>query len=266
MHIDLLFSPLEELRCNEIKNKTVIVIDVLRACSTITYAFNGYNNEDISVLKGVKEIIPVKNIESALLLFNSLDDKSDYLLAGEINGFKPEGFHLGNSPKDYEVNKIFGKSLIFATTNGTKTLNIFKEANNLLIASFLNAFAVTLKLIALDKDVIIACSGTEDVCGLEDVTCGGLICSNIKDLSMEKNLKINFSDSSIIAMKAYQSFGNVLDIFKQSTHGQRLIKAGFENDLLPCSKINKFNIVPTYYNGKIIPELVKPVSFCSLYY
>lgn len=264
MFIDLLFSPLEIARCIDISVKTVIVIDVLRASSSMIYAFSGFDNNDRTLLKGVKEIIPAKDVESAISIYSTLNT-SEYLLAGEQDGFLPEGFHLGNSPSDFIVSKVSAKSLVMATTNGTRTLNLATEAKNILVGCFLNAFAIARSCINCRNDVVIACAGTGDVSGLEDITCGGLITSYIKDLAMEKHIPVDFADSALLAAKAYYSFNSVLDILKMSKHGKYLINNGFENDLHLCAAKNKFNIVPKYIEGKIVPELLDAVAFGSLY-
>lgn len=264
MHLDLLFSPLEVSRCSESNNQTAIIIDVLRASSTIVYAFSGFDNKYTSSLKGVKEIIPAKDIKAAREIYTNVDRKN-YLLAGEQKGFAPEGFDMGNSPSDYTVKKVKGKSLVFATTNGTRMLNLLSSSKTILIGCFLNAFAVALMCNNLNQNVIIGCSGRENVSGLEDIACGGLIASYIRDLAMETNHKLELSDSALMAIKIYSSFTDILSILRSSTHGKYLIQAGFENDLQLCSLKNSFNIVPIFKNGRITPKQLNKFSFCSLY-
>src|SRR3989339_696139 len=116
MHIDVLFSPLEVSRCLYLQEKTSIIIDVLRASTTMIYAFNGFDNTT-NVLKGVKHIKPAKDIETAFEM-HKLKDNHGYLLAGERGGFPPDGFNFGNSPEDFLVDKTNNQSLIMATTNG----------------------------------------------------------------------------------------------------------------------------------------------------
>jgi 2-phosphosulfolactate phosphatase len=264
MFIDLIFSPDEITRYNDLSNKTSIAIDVLRATTTMLYAFSGFDNEDKSKLKGVKEIIPVKDVQTALDLYKTLND-NNYLLAGEKNGYAPEGFHLGNSPADFLISKISGKSLIKATTNGTRIITLLKNSQNLFAASFLNAFTIARKCIELKNDLIIGCAGTRNFPGLEDIACGGLITSYIIDLAMEKAIPIEFSDSTLIALKTYQSFGSVQEILEKSKHGQTLKRIGLEKDLQYCSEKNKFNILPKLCGDKITAEVLDNVTFCSLY-
>lgn len=263
--IDLVFSPLEISRCTELNTKTSIVIDVLRASSTMIYAFNGYDNTDKNRLKGVRKILPAKDVETARDMYKVKIAQS-YLLAGESDGLPPSDFHFGNSPAEFTEDKISGKALIMATTNGTKTINLVMGSKNILIGSFVNAFATARKSIACQKDIIIACAGRWDVSGLEDITCGGLIASYIQDLSMELATPLELSDSVKLAIRTYKSYRSVIDILNDSAHGKYLVKKGLEKDLEPCSAINKFNIVPVYQNGIIIPEVLPEVPFCSSEY
>lgn len=255
MHIDLIFSPLEVSRCHYLKEKTSIIIDVLRASSTMLYAFNGFDNTT-NVLKGVKQIKPAKDLETAFEMHKSTENQG-YLLAGERGGFPPEGFHFGNSPDDFLVDKTNNQSLIMATTNGTKMLSLLSTSSNVLIGSFVNAKAVANKSLKLDKDIIIGCAGRENVSSLEDITCGGLIIKHILNISNNSNTNITLSDSARLSMITYESFHNELDILKESSHGRYLINIGFEKDLYPCSKKDIFNIVPVYNKGIITPEIVE---------
>ena len=255
MHIDLIFSPLEVSRCQYLKDKTSIIIDVLRASTTMIYAFNGYDNTT-NVLKGVKHIKPAKDIETAFKM-HKLKDNHCYLLAGEKEGFPPEGFHFGNSPGDYLIDKTNNQSIIMATTNGTRMLSLLSNSRNVLIGSFVNAKGVANKCLKLDTDIIIGCAGRENVSSLEDITCGGLIIKHILSISNNSNNNITLSDSARLSMITYESFHNELDILKKSFHGRYLINIGFEKDLDPCSKKDIFNIVPVYNKGIITPEIIE---------
>lgn len=260
MYVDLLFSPLEVVRYKEQNETTAVVIDVLRASSTILYAFNAYDNQEINILKGAKEIIPVKDVNLAYQTYDKLKNQ-DALLAGEVDGFPPEGFHLGNSPEEFITEKIYNKTIIMATTNGTKTLNLMKNSKETLIGCMLNAFAVARKCIEYKNNVMIACAGRWDVSSLEDITAGGLISLYIKYLTQEKSIRTSFSDSAIIAMNSYKSFDSVLNILNVCDHGTYLKNKGLQKDLVPCSIKNKFNIVPRFKEGKLLPELLHPITY-----
>jgi 2-phosphosulfolactate phosphatase len=112
----------------EFENQTVVVIDVLRATSSMCLAM--YN--------GAKGIIPVLNPESCL----AYSDFPDYILAAERNGEVVEGFDVGNSPLSYSREKVENKTIVISTTNGTKAINKSTGARNIVIGSFLNLEAL----------------------------------------------------------------------------------------------------------------------------
>lgn len=272
MQIDLLFSPLEAARCHNVKDdpvtisdKTAVIIDVLRASSTMVYAFNAFDNDDINTLNGVKMIIPAKDVLTARELYRTLD-KTDYMLAGEVEGLPPEDFQLGNSPADFTQKKIFGKSVVMATTNGTMTLNLFLDAKAILVGSFVNAFAVAYKAVNLRNNIVLACAGRKYVSSIEDIAAGGLIALYVNDLAREMNVDLEMTDGVKAAIRLYQSYRNIIDILKDSYHGKFLIQKGLEKDLEYCAAENLFNIVPFYENSRIIAEVIQPMVLDSSLY
>src|SRR3972149_7806216 len=110
MKLDLLFLP-SEIRNSDLEEKTVIVIDVLRASSTIVTALNN----------GAKDIIPVESQEDATRLMQEIGRKY-VLLCGEKGGQKIEGFDFGNSPYEYTQEVIQDKTLIFCSTHGSRAI------------------------------------------------------------------------------------------------------------------------------------------------
>jgi len=92
-----------------LEDKLVIVIDVLRATSTMVTA----------LANGCQAIIPVLTSREALEKRLTLPGS---LLGGERQGLTIEGFELGNSPFDYVPEKVGGKRVIMTTTNGTRAI------------------------------------------------------------------------------------------------------------------------------------------------
>jgi 2-phosphosulfolactate phosphatase len=142
--------------------KTVVVIDSLRATSTMLAAFEN----------GCAGFIPVASIEEARELADNLKDPN-ILLGGERHARTLEGFHVGNSPRDYSPAKVWRKTIIMTTTNGTRALVAARKAEELFIGAFLNLSAVCHRLTESGRDVIIACSGEKNLFCIEDVVCGG---------------------------------------------------------------------------------------------
>jgi 2-phosphosulfolactate phosphatase len=111
----------------DLKGKLVIVIDILRATSSICVGFHS----------GVNLFRPVSHPEQALAL-----EQKGFIAAAERNGQKLEGFKLGNSPFDYLQNDLQNKNVAITTTNGTRCLHLSYEAEEIIIGSFLNLTAV----------------------------------------------------------------------------------------------------------------------------
>src|SRR6185312_6342982 len=110
MRIDLLFSP-TGLTPAEVQGKSVFVIDILRATTSMCAALS----------HGAKAIIPVASTEEALRLAQTIGS-ADVLLAGERNCLRIPGFHLGNSPIEMTEAAVRGKTIIVTTSNGTRAL------------------------------------------------------------------------------------------------------------------------------------------------
>jgi 2-phosphosulfolactate phosphatase len=106
-----------------------VVIDVLRAFSTACYAFE----------KGIEKIYPVGNIELAYELKRA---HHDYLLVGERNEQKPEGFDFGNSPAQLLNANIEAKTMVHTTSSGTQGIANAINASEIITGSFVNAGAI----------------------------------------------------------------------------------------------------------------------------
>ncbi len=236
MRIELFFTP-NEVKEEELKNQTVLVIDVLRASTTIAYALHN----------GCKGIIPANSIDGAIELSKKIG-RDSALLCGEREGVKIEGFDLGNSPFEYETEKIKDKTLIFATTNGSKAIVKGSNANSLTVGSFVNFQSTFDHLSSSSNDLAIICSGKLDQFAIEDAVCGGLYVS-----SFLKEGETQLNDAAFAAIKLYEVYKNsLLEMLKKSSHGRYLIELGFEKDLYLCSELNSLKVIPVLDQGKLI--------------
>lgn len=215
--------------------KTTVVIDILRATSTIITAISN----------GAKEIVPVASIEFAVKVSGGMFG-GQTLLGGERNTKKIEGFALGNSPFEYSNDIVNGKSIVFYTTNGTKSIAKAKYSENLICAAFLNISSIINYLISLNKDVEIICAGRQNYFSLEDSVCAGMLVTKIQNHLA--NIELN--DSAKASKVLYDKFGeDILSMLKQSDHGKILVENGFASDLEYCSKVDMFDTIPYYTNG-----------------
>src|SRR3989304_10053841 len=147
MKIDLCFAPfeLDEL---DLRDKNVIVIDVLRSSTTIAVALSN----------GAREIVPVERIENAVKISGSLFGDVT-LRGGERNGKTIQGFNLGNSPLEYSEATVKGKSIIFCTTNGSVAMVKSRYARAMAVAGFVNMSAVVEFVRSLQSAMMILCAG-----------------------------------------------------------------------------------------------------------
>ncbi len=125
------FSSAYSFQEEDIRDKTVVVIDVLRASSTMTTAL--YN--------GAKGVIAVGDMDDASKISHNLDSLS-FLLCGEKDGVKIEGYDLGNSPLEHTAEVVEDKTIILNTTNGTKAIKRSGLAERIIIGSFVNLDAI----------------------------------------------------------------------------------------------------------------------------
>lgn len=215
--------------------KTTVVIDVLRASSTIVQALQN----------GAKEVIPVASVEFAVKVSGGMFG-GQTLLGGERNTKKLEGFALGNSPLEYIPEVVGGKTIILFTTNGSKAVVKAKFSENLFIAAFTNLSAIANHLVGLNKDFDILCSGRGNNFSMEDVVCAGKLIAEIQKIERS----IELSDSARASLALNKSFGNSLIIMmNQTEHGKLLIENGFNEDIKFCSRINTSETIPYMASG-----------------
>ena len=212
----------------------IVVIDVLRATSAICAAFDN----------GVKSMIPVSTIEEA----REYKEKG-YLVGAERKEQIVEGFDFGNSPYSYMKEEVQGQEIVLTTTNGTKALNIAKDAETVIVASLLNLDAVCKWLENQDKNILCLCSGWQDKFNLEDTVCAGAISEYLLGTGMFTSSE----DSSIAAKYLYLSaWLNPLGHLKSSSHRRRLKNLNLNEDIKYCLTPNQTTVIPILKNGKLV--------------
>ncbi|MFM7388160.1 MAG: 2-phosphosulfolactate phosphatase, partial [Bacteroidota bacterium] len=206
--------------------ETVVVIDVLRATSAICTAFQ----------YGVAAIIPVPTIEEAMAYKNQ-----GYLAGAERKGQIVEGFDFGNSPFSYMKEEFIGQEIVLTTTNGTKSLDVAKDAPNVVVGSFLNLEALCSWLEKQEGNVLCLCSGWQDKFNLEDTICAGAICDHL----ISTGDYISIEDSSIAAKYLFLSAkDNYLGYLKSSSHRRRLKNLNLNEDIKFCLTPNQTDVIP----------------------
>lgn len=230
MKIDVYFSPaqVDEM---QLRDKNVVVIDVLRASTTIVTALNN----------GAREIIPVGSIESAVKVSGNLF--GDVVLrGGERNGKIITGFNLGNSPSEYTEEAVKGKSIIFCTTNGSSAMVKAKYAKRMAVAGFVNISAAVDYIRQAGEDFSIVCAGKQLLFCIEDAVCAGML---LKMLLEQSAVTVDVNDAGGAAQILYRTNGkNLLKMAKSSDHGKYLVEIGFESDLKTCVSVDSIPVLP----------------------
>ncbi|MFW6043344.1 MAG: 2-phosphosulfolactate phosphatase, partial [Marinilabiliaceae bacterium] len=186
MKVHVIFSA-SEIRSSDVKDKTVVVIDVLRATSVMVTALHN----------GASKVVPVLTTEAAF----EYRKRSGYdvLLAGERNSDRIDGFDHGNSPLDMTEKTVKGKTIVITTTNGTRAINESLEAADIFVAAFLNADA-TVRALDGVEEVVLVCSGSNGGFTMEDTLCAGLMANSLA----LKNPDALLTDAAIAAKQLYQ--------------------------------------------------------------
>ncbi|MEB3101455.1 2-phosphosulfolactate phosphatase [Ferviditalea candida] len=226
MRLDVIPS-VNEARSDDLIHKTVIVIDVLRATSTIVTA----------LAAGCAGIIPVETVIQA----KNLREEGE-LLGGERYCKKITGFDLGNSPLEYRDHGLQGEKIIMTTTNGTRAMQKVQKASHVLLGSLLNARSCARVAWELKRDVVLVCAGTQDQFSLEDGLCAGCIVDCIYSFA-EEQPEVN--DFGLAMRHAYLHAGtDMQNAILSCANGKKLCRLGFEEDVLFCCNFNQFDVVP----------------------
>lgn len=197
----------------------------------------------VALDQGAEKVIPVETIDECL----SYKGREGYILAGERNGRKVEGFHFGNSPFEFMNGVVKGKILVLTTTNGTRAIKMTESSHQVVIGGFLNFSALAKWLISEGKDTLLLCSGWRDKFNLEDTVFAGALIHHIKEFFLVD------SDSAFAAEKLYlNSRRNMFHFMKQSSHYRRLAHLGVINDIKYCLRPDLTDVVPVLKNGELV--------------
>jgi len=224
---------------DDLADSTCVVIDVLRATTTIAYA----------LAAGAREVIPCLTIDDARAAAARLP-KGEVLLGGERGGVRIEGFDLGNSPDEFSAERVAGKTIVFTTTNGTKAMLHCRRARRVLLGSFVNLSAIAAR-IADAPQLDLICSGTEGKITREDVLLAGAVADRLPG---DREL----NDQAAIARGAWrESVGAklgapgvservLIEALRASRGGRNLIRLKLERDIEQAARLDRFDLLPRF--------------------
>jgi 2-phosphosulfolactate phosphatase len=214
---------------SDLFGQTTVVIDCLRATSTIAYA----------LAAGAREVIPCLEVDEARTRASQFP-KSSVLLGGERQGVRIEGFDLGNSPTEYTPGVVAARSIVFTTTNGTRAMQRCREARRVVMGALVNRSAVV-EALASERVVHIVCAGTRGRITREDALAAGAIGSWLVERG-----DWNPDDEARLAIAAWEAVrtGDLVAALHDTQGGRNLVAEGFENDIATCARLDAIDLAP----------------------
>jgi 2-phosphosulfolactate phosphatase len=201
-----------------------IVVDVLRATSTITQA----------LASGYARVLCCAEIEEARALAQT---EAPAALAGERRLEPIPGFEFGNSPRELAGTPA-AETLILTTTNGTRLLvTAAARFRHVYVGSLLNLDAVAGAARSHGEDVAVLCAGVLGELALDDAYCAGRIA---EALGGER------TDSAAAAIRLAQTFPDAAAGIGSGRSAWNLRRHGFESDIEWCARENTLSVVPSY--------------------
>jgi 2-phosphosulfolactate phosphatase len=221
--IDICLSP-DLIHQFDLSGTVVVVIDILRATSSITTAI-AHGVEVVRIVGSLPECRELK--------------LKGYIGAAERGGKKVGGFDMGNSPVSFMNPELEDQKIAMTTTNGTVALKKASGALQVVIGSFLNYSALLSYLERLPCDLLLFCAGWKGKANLEDTLFAGAVIHGLKQM-FENN-----SDVPIMAAKLYRQAKDSLKVaIEESSHVERLIGLGLEKDIDFCLKRDEYKVIP----------------------
>ncbi len=235
--IDVCHSP-TLLQHYQLAGKCVVIIDILRATSTIVAGL-GY---------GIRSFYPVATLDECRTLGNQ-----GYLTAAEREGIKEAGFDLGNSPLALERPDFIGKDIAITTTNGTVALHESRAAKTILAAGFINLDATCQYLANQEDDVLMVCAGWKGLPSAEDTLFAGAVADLlINDVSYYHLFQATSDAAHMAIAYHHQSAGNYKAYLKDCSHVTRLAHLGIGDDINFCLTANTHNLVAGLMDNHLV--------------
>lgn len=224
----------------DVSEAIVVVIDILRATTTMCAAFD----------HGAELMVPVEHIEECMAY-----KEKGYLIAGERSGEKLEGMDFGNSPFSYTEAAVKNKRIAITTTNGTRALKAAQKRNakEIVIGSFANISVLTRWLIQQDEHVCLLCAGWRDNVTLEDTIFAGAMVRKLRQHFRR------FQDTALVAETLFQS-ANIRKrfFFRHSSHFHRLVHLNLQQEVKYAMRRDTHPSLPLQ-----IGEALYDIKHCS---
>ncbi len=231
-------APLERVAFEE---KTVVVIDVLRASTAICAMLQS----------DARGVIPTAGPGEAAEMWTKIGPEIA-VLAGERNGVKIENFQYGNSPLEFRPETVGGKYVVMCTTNGTGIFGRTLKAKKIISGALVNVSEVAGAVAAEARDLVIICAGREGGFSVEDTLCAGML---ISLLGSRHNQETELNDAASLADLLYDRYRDILPkAVAAGEHGRFLASIGFAQDVRIASEIDSMPVLPLLIDGRLVQD------------
>lgn len=237
----------------QLRGGVAVVIDVLRASTTITQA----------LASRAACVIPTATVAEAhaaaaeiagysLPSTNSevpadIRAKAGILLGGERGGTLISGFDLDNSPMKYAASVVAGKTVVFTTTNGTQALLKCRLSERVLVGCFNNLHSLIALLANDSRPIHVVCAGTDGIVSTDDALCAGAIATGVW---AARNWPKWLGDELRLVMDLFtcrcQPMREVVNTLRESHGGRNLISLGLDADIDRAARWDLFRVVPEF--------------------
>ena len=232
--VEVCFSPtLYPYKLTE-DNFLVVVVDILRATTSITAAFE----------HGVRDIIPVAGIEKAREY-----KQMGFFVACERNGEVLDFADVGNSPSDFLVDDFKDKTVVFSTTNGTQAIKLASDADEIVAGSFGNLDTLAQWISSRDKHVVILCAAWKNLFNLEDSVYAGAL----SELLLAAGDFVTECDSVKASIDLWKKAKSDLQSYlAKSSHRNRLKHLVSDIDFKYTVTLNSNRVVPYLIEDRLV--------------
>ncbi|WP_310393212.1 2-phosphosulfolactate phosphatase [Hymenobacter sp.] len=234
--LDICFSP-ELLLLYDLRGRVAVIVDILRASSTIVTALG----------EGVTHVFPVASLEECA----ALGRQHGCLTAAERDGLPAAGFDLSNSPFGFRdaARRVRGRALAISTTNGTAALQRSLAAKAVVVGSFLNLAAVVAFAREQARDVLVVCAGWKGQFCLEDTVFGGALAERLA-----ADFDVQSSDATLAALHLWQQGkADLAAYLEQSAHVRRLNSLEASQDFAFCLRLDAYaTVLPIWQKDRLV--------------
>ena len=227
----------EELDAQRLPGKTVVVLDILFATSSIVAA----------MAHGAAEVIPT--LDGAAAQAEAARHRAETcVLSGELNADTLPGF-VHPTPLALLAENLEGKTLIYSTTNGTVAVAKSRKADHVYAAALLNGEAVVKHIGAhhADETVLIVCSGSADNFNLEDFYGAGYLVSLFAKQAQEHE----FTDAALAAMLLHEKC-EAGECLRRARVGRMMLERRLDREVDFAAQKSLYTVVPKLDGKRLI--------------